>query len=88
MGAKAAFYPRRENIHSFYRKTLGGDASSRTARKRRLRLPARSELTYERIAAFALRFSNRSKGGVLNEGPADVLEEITVGLVERLAGLP
>ena len=42
----------------------------------------------QRIAAFTQRFSNRSKGGVLNEWPADVLQEITIGLVERLAKLP
>ena len=41
-----------------------------------------------RIAAFAQRFSSRSKGGVLNEWPADVLQEMTIGFIERLAGLP
>ena len=40
----------------------------------------------ERVAAFARRFSNRSKGGVLNEWPIDVLDEMTLGLVNRLAG--
>jgi TetR/AcrR family transcriptional regulator, repressor of fatR-cypB operon len=42
----------------------------------------------QRIAAFVRFFSNRSKGGVLNEWPAEVLEEITIGLIERLARLP
>ena len=40
----------------------------------------------ERVVAFAQRFSNQSKGGVLNEWPVDVLEEMTLGLVNRLAG--
>ena len=39
----------------------------------------------ERVAAFTRRFSNQSKGGVLNEWPVDVLEEVTLGLVSRLA---
>jgi TetR/AcrR family transcriptional regulator, repressor of fatR-cypB operon len=42
----------------------------------------------QRIAAFAHRFSSRSKGGVLNEWPADVLQEMTIGVIERLARLP
>jgi hypothetical protein len=37
------------------------------------------------MAAFMHRFSSRSKGGVLNDWPVDVLEEMTVGLVARLA---
>ena len=41
-----------------------------------------------RIAAFVQRFSSRSKGGVLNEWPADVHQEITLGLIERLSKLP
>jgi AcrR family transcriptional regulator len=44
--------------------------------------------TDERAAAFARRFSNQSKGGVLNEWPAEVLNELTLNLVIRLAGLP
>jgi AcrR family transcriptional regulator len=42
----------------------------------------------DRIAAFLRRFSSRSKGGVFNEWPADVIQEITIGLIERLAGRP
>jgi AcrR family transcriptional regulator len=40
------------------------------------------------VATFARWFSGRSKGGVLNEWPAEVLEEMTVGLIERLARQP
>jgi len=39
----------------------------------------------KRVAAFARRFSSQSKGGVLNEWPTDVLEEMTLGFVFRLA---
>jgi TetR/AcrR family transcriptional regulator, repressor of fatR-cypB operon len=42
----------------------------------------------KRVAAFARRFSSQSKGGVLKEWPADVLQEITLGLVIRLASHP
>ena len=39
----------------------------------------------ERVAAFARRYSSQSKGGVLNEWPTDVLEEVTLRLISRLA---
>jgi len=42
----------------------------------------------DRAKAFAHRFSNHSKGGVLNEWPQPVLNELTINLVVRLAGLP
>ena len=40
----------------------------------------------ERAAAFFHRFSSRSKGGVLKEWPPEVLNELTVNLIVRLAG--
>ena len=39
----------------------------------------------ERVAAFAVRYSSRSNGGVLNEWPTVVLEEMTLGVISRLA---
>ncbi len=39
----------------------------------------------ERLVAFARHFSSRSKGGVLNEWPIAVVEELTIGFVVRLA---
>src|ERR1700761_5407846 len=42
----------------------------------------------ERAAAFAHRFSSQSKGGVLNEWPPEVLIELTLNLIVRLAGQP
>ncbi len=42
----------------------------------------------ERAAAFAHRFSSQSNGGVLNEWPPEVLNELTLNLVFRLAGQP
>lgn len=44
--------------------------------------------TDERAAAFARRFSSKSKGGVLNEWPPEILNELTLNLVVRLAGQP
>ena len=40
---------------------------------------------HERADAFARRFSSKSKGGVLNEWPSEVIEEMTLGLIARLA---
>ena len=42
----------------------------------------------ELAAAFFSRFSSKSKGGVLREWPSEVLNELTVNLVVRLAGEP
>jgi AcrR family transcriptional regulator len=42
----------------------------------------------ERAAAFTRRFSSKSKGGVLNEWPPDVIQEMTLGLIVRLARQP
>jgi TetR/AcrR family transcriptional regulator, repressor of fatR-cypB operon len=42
----------------------------------------------ERIAAFTRRFSSKSQGGVLNEWPTDILLEMTLGLIIRLASQP
>jgi AcrR family transcriptional regulator len=42
----------------------------------------------ERAAAFAHLFSSKSKGGVLNEWPSEVINELTLGLVIRLAAQP
>lgn len=42
----------------------------------------------ERVKAYAQRFSSKSKGGVLNEWPSEVLQELTVNLVNRLASQP
>lgn len=41
-----------------------------------------------RMAAFAHRFSSQSKGGVLNEWPPEVLNELTINLIVRLASQP
>lgn len=40
------------------------------------------------VAAFERRFATRSKGGILMNWPREVLEEITFGLIERLAKRP
>jgi AcrR family transcriptional regulator len=42
----------------------------------------------ERAAAFARRFSSQSKGGVLNEWPPEVLNELALNLIVRLASQP
>ncbi len=42
----------------------------------------------ERFSIFAKRFSSRSRGGVLRDWSSDVIEEMTLGLIERLAARP
>ena len=42
----------------------------------------------QRLLLFTRWFCNRSKVGVLNEWPAEVHEEMTLGLIARLARLP
>ena len=44
--------------------------------------------TDESAAAFMQRFSGQSKGGVLKDWPAEVLNELTMNLVIRLASQP
>ena len=39
----------------------------------------------EKVTAFMERFAGRAEGGVLNDWPPEVLSEMTVGLVIRLA---
>jgi AcrR family transcriptional regulator len=39
-------------------------------------------------SAFARRFSSHAKGGVLNDWPSEVINELTINVVVRLAGLP
>ena len=47
------------------------------------------EGAYSEVAAdFERCFQRQSEGGVLKNWPKPVLEEVTVGLVERLAALP
>ena len=48
----------------------------------------KAEAKDERAAAFAKRFAARGRGGVLKDWPQSVLEDMTLGLVARLAGLP
>jgi AcrR family transcriptional regulator len=40
------------------------------------------------LKAFQRRFSSRKKGGILNDWPPEVLQEMTLGLIERLARQP
>lgn len=44
--------------------------------------------TDELAAVFAHRFSGQSKGGVLKDWPTEVLNELTLNLIVRLAGQP
>ena len=89
MEPKAAFIQGWQNFYAFYRK-----------HQKEMRFleqyenagfacpPAQNIPPDERIAAFMRRFTNRSKGGVLNEWPLEVLQEMTIGLEARLAKLP
>ncbi len=50
--------------------------------------PAEGSPDAQAAAEFEQRFRSRSQGGVLNEWPKEVLREVTVGLVVRLARQP
>lgn len=41
-----------------------------------------------RVKAYSRLFSSKSKGGVLNEWPAEVVQELTLNVVNRLASQP
>ncbi len=76
------------NLYAFYRKhhremrfyELCQQSGFACAEQKRPRDP--------RAIAFAKHFSGSSQGGVLKEWPVNVLQEMTLGLVERLADQP
>jgi AcrR family transcriptional regulator len=90
MDAKEAFIRVSMNAYRFYRRHL-----------RELRfldqyesagfvctLPDKNSQPDQERGAFERRFSSRSKGGVLNDLPPEVIQELTFGLVARLAKQP
>jgi AcrR family transcriptional regulator len=89
MDAKEAFLLIAANMYRFYRKHL-----------REMRFldqyeiagfickPDEDAALDKETVAFERRFRSRSKGGVLNELPAEVVQEMTLGLVARLAKQP
>ena len=52
--------------------------------------PCASEIENDdvRVKSYARLFSGKSKGGVLKEWPAEVIQELTLNVVSRLAGQP
>ena len=50
--------------------------------------PAKNSKADKERAEFERRFRSRSKGGVLNELPPEVIRELTLGLAARLAKQP
>lgn len=76
------------NIYTFYRKHKREMRFYEQYAHAGFTCPPETLQKDERRAAFAHRFSNQSKGGVLNEWPPEVLNELTMNLVVRLAGLP
>ena len=88
MEPKAEFIQGCENLYSFYRK--------HQKEMRFLELydnagfvcgPDHGSSDHQTVA-FTRRFSRPSKGGVLKDWPVEVLEEMTVGLIARLAKQP
>jgi len=89
MDAKEAFIRVSMNAYRFYHKHL-----------RELRFldqyenagfvcpPDKNSQPDKERAEFERRFSSRSKGGVLNDLPPEVIQELTFGLVARLAKQP
>jgi TetR/AcrR family transcriptional regulator, repressor of fatR-cypB operon len=89
MDAKDAFIQVWTNTYHFYRKHL-----------RELRFldqyesagfhcrPDKNSRPDQERTEFERRFRSRSKGGVLNDLPPEVIRELTVGLAQRLAKQP
>jgi AcrR family transcriptional regulator len=88
MDAQQAFIHGCERMYLFYRKHQKEMCFLEQYKNAGFACQPELNLADQRIAAFLQRFTSRSKGGVLNEWPPDVLQEITIGLVERLARLP
>jgi AcrR family transcriptional regulator len=88
MDARQAFIQGCETVYSFYRKHQKEMRFLEQYENAGFVCKPERSSEDERIAAFIQRFSNQSKGGVLNEWPTDVLQEMTVGLMGRLARLP
>ena len=85
MDAKEALIHVWTNTYNFYRKHLreirflDQYETAGFACKPDKSIPDKQEIEFER------RFTNKSKGGVLNELPREVLLELTLGLAARLA---
>jgi len=88
MDAKEAFIHVWVNWYNFYRKHPRELRFLEQYRIAGFACPTDHAPFDERTAAFERRFSGRSKGGVLDDLPREVLEEMTIGLVERLARQP
>jgi TetR/AcrR family transcriptional regulator, repressor of fatR-cypB operon len=88
MDAQQAFVQGCERMYLFYRKHQKEMHFLEQYKNAGFACQPELNASNQRIAAFARRFSSRSKGGVLNEWPGDVLQEMTIGLIERLARLP
>ena len=88
MDARQAFVQGCEGIYLFCRKHQKEMRFLEQYENAGFVCPPTLKTSDQRIAEFAQRFSSRSKGGVLNEWPQEVIQEITIGLIERLARLP
>ncbi len=75
-------------IYNFYRKHQREMRFFELCEHAGFSCATQSRTREQREIAFAKRFSSRSHGGVLREWPAPVLQEMTLGLVGRLAAQP
>jgi AcrR family transcriptional regulator len=73
------------NMYHFYRKHRREMRFYEQYAHAGFAFPPGSDETDARAAAFSHRFARQSKGGVLREWPAEVLNELTLNLVIRLA---
>jgi AcrR family transcriptional regulator len=76
------------NVYNFYRKHKREMRFYEQYEHAGFAVGPDTKLADERTKAYARRFSSRSKGGVFNEWPAEVLQEMTVNLILRLASQP
>jgi AcrR family transcriptional regulator len=88
MDAQAAFVQGCETMYAFYRKHQKEMRFLEQYKNAGFACQPELKAADGRIAAFMQRFSSKSHGGVLNEWPPEVHQEMTIGLIERLATLP
>lgn len=89
MDAKEAFVHVWMNGYHFYRKHM---REMRFLKQYEIACfaspPEKNARSDKERTEFERRFTSRSKGGVLNDLPAEVIYELTFGVVERLASQP
>lgn len=76
------------NAYSFYRKHQREMRFYEQYEHAGFACTMKSKEEAERVKGYARLFSGKSKGGVLNDWPAEVIQELTLNSMSRLASQP